>query len=150
MQTVRIQNSNALKSRQLYDRLDQKRIKGFTLLEVMVALSILGIALTVLIQLFSGGLRQAKNSRDYTKAVLYAKQVMEEVAMKEILAEGIENGDLTDGYRWQVTVSPQEISTEEDFPVELFCLQVDIFFTQGEKEKKVELRTLKTILKQSE
>ena len=145
------QNLNAQKFRERHhDCLDQKREKGFTLLEVMVALSILGIALTVLIQLFSGGLRQAKNSRDYTKAVLYAKQVMEEMAMQEYLTEGVEQGDLAEGYRWQVTISPQEISTEEDFPLELYRLRVDIFFTQGEKEKKVELSTLKTVLKQNE
>ena len=128
--------------------LDQKKRGGFSLLEVMVALSILGIALTVVIQLFSGGLKLARNSRDYTKAVLYAKQVMEEMAMQERLNEGVEQGDLADGYRWQVTVSPREISTEEDFPLEFYHLTVDIFFYQGNKEKKVALSTLKTVLKE--
>ncbi len=123
---------------------------GFSLLEVMVALSILGIALTVVIQLFSGGLRQARNSRDYTRAVIYAKQVMEEVAMQETLEEKVEQGDLADGYRWQVAISPREISTEEKFPVELYLLKVCIFFQQGEKEKKVVLSTLKTVVKTEE
>lgn len=42
---------------------------GFTLIEVVVALAILSVGLTVIIELFAGGLRLARTSEEYTKAV---------------------------------------------------------------------------------
>ena len=56
--------------------------KGFTLIEVLVAVAILGVGLTVLIELFSGGLRLGRASEEYTKAVNYARMKMEEIAVK--------------------------------------------------------------------
>jgi len=48
-----------------------------------VALAILGIGLTVIIELFSGGLRLGMTSEEYTKAVNYARVKMEEVLSKQ-------------------------------------------------------------------
>ena len=47
-------------------------IKGFTLIEVIVALSILGIAITVILQLFSVNLRAISQSEDYVMALIQA------------------------------------------------------------------------------
>ena len=46
--------------------------KGFTLLEVIIALAILGIGLTVIMELFSGGLRLGRVSHEYTQAMNFA------------------------------------------------------------------------------
>lgn len=55
-----------------------RRSKGFSLLEVMVALAILGIALVAIFQLYSANLRTTKKAEDYTKAILYARSMMDE------------------------------------------------------------------------
>ena len=52
--------------------------KGFSLLEVMVALAILGMALVAIFQLFSLNLRSTKKAEDYTKAIFYARSMMDE------------------------------------------------------------------------
>ena len=52
--------------------------RGFTLLEIMVALAIMAVALVTVMQLFSGALRSAKTSYDYTLAVVGAKEKMDE------------------------------------------------------------------------
>ncbi|NWG02305.1 MAG: prepilin-type N-terminal cleavage/methylation domain-containing protein, partial [Syntrophaceae bacterium] len=49
------------------------KAKGFTLIEVLLAVLILGIGLTLIIELFSGGLRLARTSEEYTRAVNYAR-----------------------------------------------------------------------------
>src|SRR4030042_1449282 len=49
---------------------------GFTLMEVLVSMAILGIALTLILELFSGGLRSAKISEEYTKAIWYGKATL--------------------------------------------------------------------------
>src|SRR4030042_6250469 len=78
------------------------RNRGFTLIEVVVALAILGVGLTVIIELFSGGLRLARASMEYTKAVNYARIQMEEITVKPAVAEGTEEGEEDDKlFRWQ-------------------------------------------------
>lgn len=55
-----------------------RRSKGFSLLEVMVALAILGIAVVAIFQLFSINLRSTQKADDYTKAVFYARSMMDD------------------------------------------------------------------------
>jgi general secretion pathway protein I len=50
---------------------------GFTLVEVVVAMAILGISLVVVIELFSGGLRLGRASEEYTVAAQLARQKIE-------------------------------------------------------------------------
>ena len=50
---------------------------GFTLLEVLVAMTILGLAIVTLMQLSSQGLRLLRLSDDYQHAVLVADRLVE-------------------------------------------------------------------------
>ena len=52
--------------------------RGFSLLEVMVALAILGIAVVAIFQLFSVNLRSTQKADDFTKAIFYARSMMDE------------------------------------------------------------------------
>ena len=54
------------------------RSRGFSLLEVMIALAILGIAVVAIFQLFSINLRSTQKAEDYTKAIFYARSMMDE------------------------------------------------------------------------
>ena len=56
--------------------------KGFTLLEILLAIVILGVSLTVIMQQFSAGLRIAYTSKTYTTAISHAKQKLEEFQLQ--------------------------------------------------------------------
>ena len=60
-----------------------RRERGFTLLEVLVALAILGLAVVAVIQGFAQGLRLLKLSGDHQRAVLVADQKIREVLAPE-------------------------------------------------------------------
>ena len=64
--------------------------KGFTLLEIVVAMAILGIGLVIIIELFGGGLRLGRASQEYTRAAGYAKLKLEEIALSSTLEEGVQ------------------------------------------------------------
>ncbi len=127
------------------------RNKGFTLIEVVVALAILGVGLTVIIELFSGGLRLARASMEYTKAVNYARMKMEEVTLKPSVQEGIEEGESDDGaFRWQVGVKKVDLlsidkSVDYKPPIDLFQVKIDIFWKSGAKEKSASIESFRAI-----
>lgn len=61
---------------------------GFSLLEVIVALAVLGVGVVALMQLYSGSLRSIKKAEDHTRLLIYARSMMDE-AMAKANPEGI-------------------------------------------------------------
>ncbi len=127
------------------------RNKGFTLIEVVVAFAILGVGLTVIIELFSGGLRLARASMEYTKAVNYARIKMEEFTAKPAVEEGTEEGESDDKtFRWQVAVKKVDLlsidkSVDYKPPIELYQVKIDVFWKSGTKERSTTVESLKAI-----
>jgi general secretion pathway protein I len=124
--------------------------RGFTLIEVVVALAILGIALTVIIELFAGGLRLARTSKEYTKAVNYVNAKMEEITSRQILEEGITEGEFDDTFHWRVTMNkvnllPVEKPWEVKPPIQLFKIKVDVLWKSGPKERSTGTETYRTM-----
>jgi general secretion pathway protein I len=124
--------------------------KGFTLIEVLVAVAILGVGLTVLIELFSGGLRLGRASEEYTKAVNYARIKMEEIAVKPTIKEGSEEGEFDETFRWQVEVKKVEIlpiENKPDFkpPAQFFQVRINIIWKSGLREKSTHIESYRTI-----
>ena len=135
---------------------------GFTLLEILLAIAILGVAVTVIMQQFSAGLRIARTSQTHTTATIYAKQMLEEYLLAEEMEEGEASGTFDDGYRWNVSIQAyedykeEEGATEEEqeiyeyLPLEMFRIESVVSWMEGGKEKSVALATLKTVKKTEE
>jgi general secretion pathway protein I len=128
--------------------------RGFTLLEILLAISLLGIGLTVIMQQFSAGLRIASTSRDYTTATIYAKQKIEEFLVEEEMGEKEESGSFEDGYYWKVSITPYEDYLEEGesdlfeyLPLEMYRVESVVSWKEGERERHISLVTLKTVKK---
>jgi general secretion pathway protein I len=117
----------------------------------MVAISVLAIALTIILQQFSAGLKIAYITSDYTQAVLYAKAKLEEALLERDFSEKDERGETDDGFEWRLSVAPYEDFAEEDeesyeqLPVEMYQITSVVSWAKDRKERQVELMTLKTI-----
>lgn len=100
--------------------------RGFTLLEVLVALTILAIAIVTLMQLSSQGLRLLRLSDDYQQAVLVADRVVRAV---DVTREGVESGQ-EGAFRWERRVSlvplPDEMTPGAGPKPNLFALSVAV------------------------
>jgi len=124
---------------------------GFTLIEVVIALAILGIALTVIFELFSGGLRLGRVSKEYVMAMNYASMKMEECTTKSDVQEGTEEGEFDDHYRWQTFVKKLDLLPIEekgiDFkpPIELMQIKVNVLWKSGTKERSTAIESYKTV-----
>jgi len=81
---------------------------AFSLIEVMVAILILGIALTGLVHGITTALASSKESELQTVAALFAQGRIEELRAAQILDNGDENGDcgaVLPLYRWRQSVT---------------------------------------------
>jgi len=81
-------------------------VRGFSLLEVLVAFVILSLVATALFRLFGGALNNASAADDYSRAALLAESVLAETGAGP-LREGVAQGSVDEGrMRWTARVSP--------------------------------------------
>lgn len=121
------------------------RDQGFTLVETLVAISILSISLVVILQLFSGGLKSGKLSEDYTCGIFHAREKMEEILIAGDFREGRFGGEFEDGYMWEAEVLYMEPKEEEKarLPFDTFNINVDIGWDAGGGKKHFRVSTMK-------
>lgn len=120
---------------------------GFTLLEIIIALTILSIGLVSAIEVFSNDLRLVLFSKDYTQALLHAREKIEEVSFLNSLEEGVETGQFSDGQRWQRTLAPYlPDEAEESSSAKMLEIKVVVSWSHGKTTREVELTTLRTVL----
>jgi len=84
-----------------------RRKKGFTLIEIMIALSVLSIALVVLLGLRNQGITLAARSRHMIEATLLARQKVTEISAAGFAELGEKEGDFGDEfpqYKWRQNV----------------------------------------------
>ncbi|MBP6596297.1 MAG: type II secretion system protein [Arenimonas sp.] len=83
-----------------------KRARGFSLIEVLVAFTLLAIALGILVAILSGGLAQVRQAGDATEATLHAQSLLDERIAMAPIEPGSEQGDFDDGrYRWSLEIT---------------------------------------------
>ena len=85
----------------------KRRARGFTLLEVIIAFALLGLALTLLLGSLSGGARQVREAELRTRAVLHAQSLLAEARVAAPLQAGRQQGEWEQGrYHWELQVQP--------------------------------------------
>jgi general secretion pathway protein I len=124
------------------------RQAGFTLLEVLVATAILGIAIAVVLQLFSANLRAISDSGDYVIAIARAEMKMREIVATDDLAEKAYSELTNDGYRIDISVAETLKDRTENLQGRLLEIDMTIHWTKGTKERAYALRTMKLVKKQ--
>ena len=80
--------------------------RGFTLLEVLVALAILAMGLASFYQAFGIGLRAEEAVARGRGAAEAADHLMAELGHTRPLRDGTTSGELPDGQRWTLTLAP--------------------------------------------
>ena len=127
-------------------RLGRNSPGGFTLLEVLVAMTIVGLGVVTLLQIFSLGLRLGARSTTSTEAVTYGARVMDELLAKKKLSEGSNSGTLGAAGRWKSqvqTVRDSSASLNLSSNWELKEVAVEMTVTDGDRERRVEMKTLR-------
>ena len=83
-----------------------RRSRGFTLIEILIALTMFAVIGGGLLQLFNQGLRAARLADDRAHAVLLARSKLTELQAFPYLQPGTLTGSFEDGFRWEASLSP--------------------------------------------
>ena len=121
--------------------------RGFTLLEVLVAMTILGLALIALLQLSSQGLRLLRLSEDYQEAVRLADQLARGTEPAQERVEAGHQGSL----RWERRVTlvpvPEELTPAAGPRSRLYAVSVAV---RWGRNRTLELASLRTVVDASD
>jgi general secretion pathway protein I len=103
------------------------RREGFTLLEVLVAVAVLGLALVSLLGLHVRNLALLERDQRITEATLLARALMTEAEIEPFPDVGLTNGDFEDRYperfpgvRWEREVLPSPVPDVREVHVRVF------------------------------
>jgi general secretion pathway protein I len=109
---------------------------GFTLLEVMVAVAILGFVLVSLLGLNNRSMQDVMLAERMTTATLLAKDRMVQALSTRVLIPVEEEGEFEEeefkGYTWKKVIAPTPIAT-------IMEVRVAVLWKEGEREEMVEL-----------
>ncbi len=120
--------------------------KGFTLLEVMVAVAILGMVLVSLIGLKNRSMQDVVLADHITTATLLAKREMMDMLLRssgtsttDSETEGEFSDEEFEGYTWKKTVTT--ITPIEN--VRIIEMRFAVLWKEGERQEMVELKSYK-------
>ncbi|MEP6964417.1 MAG: type II secretion system protein [Polaromonas sp.] len=120
--------------------------RGMTLIEVLVAFVVLSLAMGVIMQIFSGGMRNARLAEGYSRAVFLAESRLAAVGMEEALVAGELNGQVNPDLRWRVTISPLDdggVSAQLAMPMRLYQVHVTVSWSDEGRQRQIELGSLR-------
>jgi prepilin-type N-terminal cleavage/methylation domain-containing protein len=118
---------------------------GFTLLEVVVAMAIVGLGVVTLLEVFSQGLKLETASAARTEAVAYSRQVMDEFLIRQAFEARGDAGSIGKTHRWQVDIQPlrdnKDLGAMMFFDINQITLRMT--YPDGERDKRIEMQTLR-------
>lgn len=110
--------------------LKANRQRGFSLLEILIAFSILALSLGILLKIFSAGVNTAGVAEEYTAAVQIAESLMAQTGVESPLQPNEVTGLENEKYHWRVSVSPFQFIAENlnvtTIPAVLFKVKVTV------------------------
>ncbi|HMK61845.1 MAG TPA: prepilin-type N-terminal cleavage/methylation domain-containing protein [Dissulfurispiraceae bacterium] len=116
---------------------------GFTLLEILVAFSLISVVLVVIMQIFSAGMRSLSLSDSYVNASANAEAIMRNITENEDFPSVELSGTTRDGYRFNAAISKAFEDRTRSLNVELYEVRLTVYWNDGVRERSMSVDTLK-------
>ena len=116
--------------------------KGFTLIEIGAALTILVFAAAFLTQIFQRGTRVIADSEKSIAPVTTASTRMEEI-LNQKLEERSWSETTDDGYHIDISIEETEKDKTANMAAKMMHVALDVYWVEGTRTKKVRLNSLK-------
>lgn len=119
--------------------------RGMTLIEVLVAFVLLSVTLAVILQIFTGGMRNARLADSYSRAVFLAESKLSTVGVERPLLAGDETGQIV-GMQWHLNVRPANDDESVDrfaLSSRLYKVTVRVAWSEDGLDRQVALESLR-------
>jgi len=122
-----------------------ERERGFTLIEMLVALAILSVSLAVILEVISSTMDRVRQQREDSVAASLVQSLLARVGGDIPLQEGERDGVYSNGYRWHLRVTPfGSADDRKSWPVPAYIVQASVTWRDGAREHDDTLTTLRT------
>ena len=124
---------------------------GFTLLEIVVAMAIVGLGVVTLLQIFSLGLRLETASSARTDAVAYSRQAFDTFLLQKSFDSRGDSGTIGRTHSWRIYVDPVR-DNSQDAPAgwEVSEITLQMRYPEAEHDKVLEMKTLRVVKRQEQ
>ncbi len=125
--------------------------EGFTLIEVLVAFSILSLTLAALFSLLSSGARSTRVADEYDDAVVWAESKLAELGVSEPLRVGTTRGYFDKRFQWVLQVSKRpsrQIALSLDNEWDLLDIVLRVQWQSIGTERELSLSTMRLVARE--
>lgn len=117
-----------------------QRQRGFSLLELLVAFSIMAMSLGLLYRVAGGSLRSVSDVSQHQQATWLAESLL--ASRQVVRADGWNESGESGGYSWQVRSSPYPTGLNGPKAIPLHEIQVEISWPMGARTGRLQAVTL--------
>lgn len=121
--------------------------RGFTLIEIAIAMAVLGLCVVSALQVFGGSMRLGRNASRMSEAVVHAKALMDSVLWSPDLAPNVTHGTIGNGFRWQRTIRAADVgdgaSADQQSDIGLAVISVTVEWDEPNGVKAYTIGTLR-------
>ena len=130
------------------NNLSMKRPVGFTLIEVVLALSVFALGFGLILETLGGASRNVRVAGDIGKVALFAQNKLDLVGIDTPLKKGSTSGKFDDVYSYEMTITsiqPEDSTVPKTVPVKLFRVDLAVSWGRGANLRTERFSTLRSM-----
>jgi len=141
---LRLRRSGTTRSKKAESPAASAGDAGFTIVEVIAALAILSLSLTLLFSTMSEGIHRQQRAKTLTEASALAQSILARVGTELPLTPGAAKGEFANGFRWEVQVAPfGNASDAQEWSVAAYKVVVMVFAPSRSEQPAASLTTIR-------
>jgi general secretion pathway protein I len=127
------------------------RARGFTLIEVAIAMAIVGVGVVSVLEIFNAALRTEHGAGIRARVVMRARDLLERTMTLPDPVPFQDHGDYGDGYKWERRVreardlAPDDNSRELDVKSDITLFEIEVSVTWPQSADREGVYTLRTV-----